>query len=232
MIRRIALLSVVAAAPIAAQVGHAPDRSPYRDIMPGTTLELLFARLGGSGGPIPVGPRDGTLAGARVLLRANSTISLGFGLWGGKAERTVLDPLKTPPNRDQGPVDVQFIGAEAAIQMNLTGGKHWHGLAPYTGLSLGISGAREKDDDPSGYQFGNKFYFAPMLGTRVMIGRRGYVRAEGRGYIWNLKYPTSFSMEPTDVPSTSETSRAINPTGRTGQYIIAPALMLGIGWSF
>ncbi len=232
MIRRIALLSLVAASPIAAQVGHAPDRSPYREIMPGTTVELLTARLGGSGGPIPVGPRNGTLFGIRALLRAKNTVSLGFGVWGGSAERTALDPLKTPPNRDLGPVDVQLIGGEAAIQMNVTGGKHWHGLAPFTGVSLGIASAREEEDDPSGYEFGNKFYFAPMLGTRVMLGNRGYVRLEGRGYVWNLKYPTSFSMEPTDVPATSDQSRAINPAGRSGQYVFAPALTLGIGWSF
>ncbi len=232
MIRRIALLSIVAASPISAQVGHAPDRSPYRYIVPGTTVEVMAAKLGGSGGPIPVGPRNGTLGGLRVLLRANSTVSLGFGVWGGQAERTLLDPLRTPPNRDQGPVDIRFIGGEAAIQMNLTGGKHWHGLAPFTGIGLGMASVREDQDDPSGYQFGNKFYFAPMVGTRVMLGRRGYVRVEGRGYLWNLKYPSSFSMEPTDVPNTSETSRAINPTGRSGQYVLAPALQLGIGWSF
>jgi hypothetical protein len=232
VIRRIALLSVIAAPTISAQVGHDPARSPYRYILPSTTVELLGSRIGGSGGPIPVGPRDATLGGFRVLLRANSTVSLGFGVWAGSGERNLLDPLKTPPARDQGPVDVRLMGAEAAIQMNLTGGKHWHGLAPFAGVGLGLASSREDADDPSGYQFGNKFYFAPMAGTRVMLGSRAYLRVEGRGFIWNLKYPTAFSMEPTDIPNPSDTSRALNPTGRSGQYVVAPALQVGIGWSF
>lgn len=232
MIRRLALLALIPALPLAAQVGHPPERSPYGDIRPGTTIELYGGRLMGSGGPIPVGPRDGTVIGGRVLLRANSTISIGFGVWWSGAERTLLDPLKVPPGRDLGPVDVRLLAGEGLVQMNLTGGKHWHGLAPYTGLALGLVTGREAENDASGYRFGNKFHFAPVVGTRVMIGSRGYLRGEVRGNVWNLKYPSSYSLEPTDQPGTPESPNSINPTGRSGQYVLAPALLFGIGWSF
>jgi hypothetical protein len=39
-------------------------------------------------------------------------------------------------------------------------------------------------------------------------------------------------VEPTDDPGTEEAPNAVNPTGRTGQYVVAPALVLGIGLAF
>lgn len=220
------------AAPLTAQIGHDPDASPYHDIMPGTTLEAYVGSVMGSGGPIPVGPRDGPMIGARVLLRAKNTISLGFGIWGAATERTILSPTVTPAEREVAVVDHGLLGAEALIRFNLTGGKSWRGVAPYVGIGLGIVKASDSEADDSGYDFGTKFNFAPVIGTRVFLGRKFYLNAEAKGLVWKLDYPTSFSLEPTNDPGTEADPHAINPTGRTGQYILTPSLVLGIGWSF
>jgi hypothetical protein len=224
-------LSLCATIPLAAQIGHAPSASPFRDIQPGTTWELYGGTVSGSGGPLRVGPRDGPMAGLRVNLRARNTISLGFGLWGALTERTVVDPDARLADRFGPSVDQTLYGAEVAVQLNLTGGKTWHHLAPFVGLGLGAvkSGAV---DDPAGYEFGTKFYFAPMVGSRVFVNRRMYLRVEGRGFSWNLDYPFSYSEEPDLEPGTAENPNALNPTGRDGQYVFTPTLIVGIGLAF
>lgn len=233
LVRRIGLvvLAFLAAPTLAAQVGYPPSGSPFRDIHPGTTWELYAGSIFGSGGPLRVGPRDGPVAGFRVNLRARSTISLGFGMWGALAERTVVDPDARLADRFGAAVDQDLYGAEAAIQINLTGGKTWRRLAPFVGVGIGVvkSGAI---DDPAGYEFGTKFYFAPMVGTRVFLDRRLYLRLEARGFAWNLDYPLSYSEEPDLEPGTAENPNALNPTGRDGQYVLAPTLMVGLGFAF
>ncbi len=232
-VRRFALAAccLLAPAALAAQVGHPPATSPYTDIHPQTSFELVAGMIGGGGGPLRVGPRDGPVGGARVLLRSNSTISLGFGIWGGQAKRTLVDPDATLATRFGASVDQGLYGAEALLQLNVTGGKAWHHLAPFVGLGLGAVKTGQFDD-VSGYEFGTKFYFAPMVGSRVFVSRRLYLRAEGRAFAWKLKYPPSFSQEPDAEPGTAEHPNALNPSGSTGQYVLAPTAMFGFGFSF
>ncbi|HET9064585.1 MAG TPA: hypothetical protein VFN22_02030 [Gemmatimonadales bacterium] len=221
------------ATPLAAQVGHAPTSSPYRDIRQGTAWEITGGTIKGSGGPIGVGPRDGSMAGLRVMLRANSTLSLGLGAWASQTERTVLDPNAAPAQQVVGTRDAHLIGGEMVVQFNLTGGKSWHGFAPFTGIGLGLVHNTSGDvADPGGYEFGTKFYFAPMIGARFVASKRLYLRVEGRGFTWKLKYPFLYGVEPANAPGTAEAPNAIDPLGRDGQYVVAPALSVGLGISF
>jgi hypothetical protein len=225
------VLLLCPAAMLSAQVGVSPSASPYREIRPGTMFEAIGGTLAGSGGPLHAGPRDGPLLGVRALLRANSTVSLGFGAWGALTKRTVIDPTARVAEREVSEVDHQLFGVEALFQFNITGGKTWHGFAPFAGMGLGMVKATTTNDE-FGYEFGTKFYFAPSVGTRMFIAERMYLRVEARGFTWKLKYPTSWSDEPTDEPGTPEAPNAVNPTGRTGQYVVAPALSFGIGVAF
>lgn len=221
------------AVPVAAQVGHAPTASPFHDIRQETAWEVTGGVIKGSGGPIPVGPRNGPMAGLRVMLRSHSTLSLGLGAWGSQTERTVLDPNVAPAQQVVGTRDAHLVGGELLVQFNLTGGKSWHGFAPFTGIGLGLVRNVSGDDgDPGGYAFGTKFYFAPMVGARFIASKRLYLRAEGRGFTWKVKYPFLYGVEPANAPGTAESPNAINPLGRESQYILTPALSLGLGISF
>lgn len=219
------------AVPLSAQVGIPPAESPYRDILPGTTFELAVGRLSGSGGPLHAGPRDGNLASIRAMLRSNSTLSIGLGVWHAAAVRTVIDPTLAPSGHETGEVDQNITGIEALIQFNLTGGKRWHFVAPFVGIGLG-AGISPGMEDPNGYEFGTKFYFAPMVGSRIFFAERMYLRLEAKATTWKLGYPGSWSIEPGDDPGTPENPNAVNPTGRDGQYVVAPTLSVGFGFAF
>ncbi len=225
-------LTLIVAAPLAAQVGHPPGDSPYREIRIGTAVEAFVGSISGSGGGIPVGPRDGPIEGIRLLLRAKSTLALGFAAWTAQTVRTPLDPNATLANRFGEEVDQSLLGGELTIQFNLTGGKSWHGVAPFVGIGVGMLKGETIEDPAGGYTFGTKFYFAPNVGTRFFVSNRAYLRLEARGFSWKLNYPTSYSFEPANEPGTEENPNAVNPTGRRSQYMFAPTLMAGIGFDF
>ena len=235
--RRFALLALLAlcspAAAAVAQVGYLPAKSPFREIRFGQTLELQGGQLFGNGGPIKVGPQDGRILGARLNFRGNHSLQLALGGWTAAAERYIVDADKPPATRVSGPIDHRLIGGEFTLQLNLTGGKTWHALAPYAGLGLGlVHGAKTPAADTSGYSFGTKLYFAPNVGTRLMLGQRLFLKAEARAYFWNLKYPNSYADEPAQAPGTSEAPNAVNPSGKSGEYTPVPALLFGFGIKF
>ncbi len=221
------------AAPVAAQVGSAPTASPYHDIRMATAWELAVGSIKGSGGPVPVGPRDGSFASFRALIRAENSLSLGLGIWASRTQRTVLNPNVAPEDQVVGTRDAHLLGGELLVQLNLTGGKRWHRLAPFLGVGVGVVRNTSGDEgDPGGYEFGTKFYFAPLIGTRLFLADRLYLRAEARGYAWKLKYPLLYGVEPTQSPGTADDPHAIDPVGHDGQYAFTPALSVGIGIAF
>ncbi len=234
---RSALLALAAccvpAAAAMAQVGYLPTESPFREIRFGRTIELQGGQLFGNGGPLLVGPQDGRLLGARVNFRGDHALQVSLGGWTAATERFLVDADKPPATRVSGPVAHRLIGGEFTLQLNLTGGKSWRGLAPYAGVGLGlVNGAKTPAADTSGYKFGTKLYFAPNVGARVMLGQRLFVKAEARAYFWKLKYPNAYLDEPAQAPGTIDNPNAVNPSGKSGEYAPVPALLFGLGIKF
>lgn len=227
------LLLCAVAAPLSAQVGHDPATSPFRDIRNGRWLEFYTGQIGGSGGPIPVGPRDGTVFGGRIDFRGRNTLQISFGAWYAATVRNIVDADDSIATRIKPAIKHSLFGGDANIQLNLTGGKSYRGIAPYVGFGLGVvKGQKTPAADTSGYSFGTKFYFSPSAGTRLMLGQRLFLKAEGRLYFWSLKYPLNYSDEPAKQPGTGDVFNAVNPTGRRSQYVTAPALLIGAGFAF
>ena len=227
------LLLLLWTSPVAAQVGHAPDASPFRDLKAGHSVTPLFGYVGGSGGPLGVGPHNGTTIGFRYDLRTASTIQFGVGFARGNLERLVVDPFVALANRTSGPFEQTTSFVDLSVQLNLTGGKSWHRLAPYASLGAGLAfGNADVASDSSGYEFGNKFYVVPAIGTRLMITDAIHLRADVRGLFWNLKYPDSYGREPPAEPGTPEEPNAVKPEGSLSEWTLTPMLQVGIGYIF
>ena len=216
-----------------AQVGRQPAESPYHDILNARWLDLSGGKVYGTGGPLLVGPRNGALAGARITFRGNHALSLSLGGWWANTVRHVVDANDSVATRVKPDISHTLIAAEFAIQFNLTGGKSWHRLAPFTAIGIGLAKAQATPKaDTSGYSFGTKFYFAPSLGTRVMLTQSVALRLEARALFWSLKYPASYSVEPSKQPGTTSAPNAVNITGKTGGYTVTPALVAGLSFRF
>jgi hypothetical protein len=226
----------LAAAPLSAQVGHPPDQSPYRDIVRGKSITVMYGEIGGNGGTIGVGPHDGPSYGIRFDIRMGTPIQLGFAVAHAELQRLIVSADDSVHDRVDGPVDQNITMIEAALQFNLTGKKTWHRLAPFLGASLGYVWGSElppSQPDSSGYKFGSKFYFAPGGGLRTFLGQSLHLRLEARGLVWKLSYPSSYTVEPAAEPSFDpKKPNAVLGFRGTTEWPWSGELRAGLGFNF
>jgi len=216
-----------------AQVGHPPESTPYRDILYGSSLTPFVGHIGGNGGKLGIGPHDGWTYGGRFDYRLSNVISVGLSFESGTMDRLIVDADDPVASRVKGPVSQQLSMLEAALQMNITGKKTWHGLAPFVGGTIGLAWAPATRADTSGYKFGSHVVLAPNLGFRFFAGQRLHVRADVRQVFWHLKYPSSYLLEPADDPPASGApSNAVLAGQKLDQWTGGTEFRLGVGFSF
>ena len=220
------LLAIVPSFRLAAQVGHDPSHSPYRDVRRGATLVLTFGHLGGSRGGPGVGISDGPTGGLRYEASFGA-LGAALGIAYGHTTRFVVDPTKDSVSRKSGPFDTDVVLADAALQLSLTGRTTWHGLAPYVGGALGVAVGGGSPPDPSGYNFGNKLTLAPQAGVRWYPARRVSVRADFRLVLWKLRYPLGYKQ-----PSPVDGGRVLPLDASLDEWTSHPWITIGLGWTF
>lgn len=214
----------LSAVPLAAQVGSAPAKSPYRDIESSHTFTPLAGYMWGSGGTLGIGPHRGDVFGFRVDTRVSAPLAIGFQLTYTDAKRNYFDLKDTTGTALRGEINTRVIQAEVGVQINLTGKKAWHHLAPYVGMNGGLAFGKKAAVDSSGYNFGTKFTFAPMFGVRVPIVRGVLLRAEWRWNFYQIKYPSTYSL-PTPALETL--------LGATlSEWVATPQLSAGLSIGF
>ncbi|HEX2250429.1 MAG TPA: hypothetical protein VHH32_08755 [Gemmatimonadales bacterium] len=227
------LLWMLGGVTAAAQVGHPPESSPYRDIRKGHTVTPTAGYFSGDGGEFGIGPHSGPLFGARYDIRTAHALQIGLGIAHGSLERFIVNPFVRLANRRTGPVNQSVTFAEVDLQLNVTGGKTWNRIAPYIGAGAGIAFASGTPADTSQYEFGNKLYLVPHAGVRVFFSDRLHLRAEARATFWKLNYPTTFQQEPVEEPGTQENPNAVIPPGENlSEWTASSWLQAGVGYSF
>jgi hypothetical protein len=220
------------AAPADAQVGHSPDRSPYRDVRFGSSITPLFGRLGGDGGEARVGPHHGNTYGIRFGFRMSGFIEGGISASYMDLERFIVDADDSVATRVSGPVSQSVVTIEAALQFNITGGKTWHNIQPFFTGGLGYALSSSTDQDTSGFDFGKRFSISPGVGLRYFLGQRIQLRLEARRHFWKLKYPASFLDEPDEEPGSEDDPNAVITSGKDNEWASGWWVMGGFGFSF
>ena len=206
------IVLLVPPTPATAQVGHAPEKSPYRSIRYGSYALVTGGQLFGDGGRIGVGPHDGTVFGLRFTFLGDRPLQVGLGFFTGQMERLVHDPTQPPETRTSGPVGQRVNWVDGHLQFNLTGGKAWRGVAPFVGTATGFAFGENLSEDSAGFQFGTRFYLAPLVGVRFFLGSRLHLQAESRFLFWQLKYPDKYA-----IPN---------------EWVLSPWLQFGLGYAF
>jgi hypothetical protein len=227
--RALAAAAVVAAlVPEAAgaQVGHDPATSPYRAIRHGSYLVLDGGYFFGSGGRVGVTPHNGPTVGLRATFLANQMIQVGGGVAYGNLEHLVVNPAKPPATRTSGPITQGVLWIEGALHFNVTGGKTWHGLAPFGGAAIGVSFSEEQNL-PGDYDFGTKFVFAPLIGTRFFVDPRLHIHLEARAQFWQAEYAESYRRPPIE----DLLSEPVIPDGQLSEWLVTPWIRVGLGYA-
>jgi hypothetical protein len=185
------------AVPGAAQVGHDPATSPFRDV---TTAQALTVQAGwwfGNEGDAGNGSLAGPMLGLRATTRLSAPLELMILLNYIQSERYVIDPNKPPLTRTSGPVDMGMVDAEIGLNFNLTGAKTWHGLAPFVGFAMGLIVPTNGGVDPGGFEVKSNWTFVPRAGTRLHLSRSLAMLFEVRDNTIQYEYPLSY-FRPTD----------------------------------
>ncbi|UCF40878.1 MAG: hypothetical protein JSW43_00610 [Gemmatimonadota bacterium] len=203
-----ATLLLLVPATAAAQVGHDPASSPYRDIFGKFILGVEGGYANGSGGDAGVGPASGPFGGVRLDINLSGPANAGFEALYASLDRRIIDPSLPAAEREVGTEKQSLVILMGGLGLHFTGHKTWHGLAPFIGASMGLAfgGDVPGDSVMGGFAYNTKFVVAPWAGIRWHLGRRLSLRIEARDMIWQLKYPNSF-FEP---PSLGE-SPVLNP---------------------
>lgn len=227
-LRILALAAALCLARLAeAQVGHDPAASPYRTLRYGQFMGVTAGYFNGSGGAIGVAPHKGELAGFRYEFLGAGTVSIGLGASYGRLQRDIVDAFKPVETGRTGPFDSSVLFTEVIFQLNLTGGKTWHGIAPYVSSGLGLAVISRMPADTSGFRFRTKALLTPSIGARIFLSQRLFLRIEARSAFWQISYPAAYRAPPVTDPTKSP---AI--TGGAKEWVTNGWYQVGLSYAF
>ncbi len=192
------LLALLLGAPgalTAQQVGTSPERSPFQDILMHEGFTLFAGRFAGNANAAGTGARPGLMLGARLNVHISSALDVSATFGEAFTSRRQID-AGGDTARVMGNLNVRLIAADLGLQLNLTGDKSWHRLAPYAYIGLGITTPTAKVVDPGGFELGTDFTVVPAIGTRFFISRRFALNVEARDYYYRYTYPLFYFDRP------------------------------------
>jgi hypothetical protein len=197
-----ALLLLVSAAPLLAQVGSTPERSPFRDVEKRQELSVLFGPSFGGKDKVGAAPRGGVAAGVRYDIRlGNSPLAFTSSVMRQTATRDILQPGLPLANRVGATVSQPLYLIDAAFTLLLTGSKSWHSLMPSVTAGIGLVTDNKSVTDSSQFKFGNRF--SPVFGLGLKYApqqSRWTVRADLTNHFYSVPYPQVFRDSTPNVP--------------------------------
>ncbi|HEY1952771.1 MAG TPA: hypothetical protein VGG76_08185 [Gemmatimonadaceae bacterium] len=190
----LALLSIAATA--RAQVGHLPDKSPYRDLETSQEFTFFGGHYDAAKDPIGVAPQSGQMFGARYQIHVGGPAFL-MARWSHvNSQRVTIDPTKVGAARQLGTRKVAINLFDVGLALNLTGEKSFHHIVPVVNFGGGIASCGcTVASDP--YTFGTPFAFNWGGGLKFVPGGRFQLTVDWNDFLYQLKYPTAYYVTPT-----------------------------------
>jgi hypothetical protein len=220
------LVLFIAAFPslMAAQVGHLPENSPFRDVSRRPRLTLFGGWYAAADDKAGVLPKSAPLLGARTEVHIGGPADIFVRLAHVSTERTVIDPTKSADSRFIETRDVSLGFGEIGLAFSLTGAKSWHKIMPTLNGGIGLV-SDFRGVDPGGFKHGTTFAVSYGLGIRyVPPSSRFSFRVDAGSYMYSLEYPVSYY-----TPAGDGTSVLTQATKRS-QWRNNPTLTLGISY--
>jgi hypothetical protein len=191
-------LGAIAPAARAQEVGTAPERSPFQDILTHQAFTLFAGRFAGSAGAAHTGARPGLMIGGRLDVRVSGALGITATFAEALTSRLRINAGGTTADtaKDMGTLDFKLISADLGFTLNLTGDKTWHRLAPYAAIGAGLTTSSARVVDPGGFQIGTGFSVVASLGTRFYLSRSLALRLEVRDLYYRYTFPLAYFDRP------------------------------------
>lgn len=204
-----AALLCLGAAPLAAQVGTEPEKSPYQDFVYHQDFTVFGGYFTGNKGSANVGPQSSPIFGVRYGLHIAGPAEMSIRVARASSSRNVLDPTKIGAARNLGTESDPIWIADVGINIALTGQKSYHHFIPVFGTGLGLAKSNSSQDVGS-YKFGTGFAIHFGGGLKFVTHGPWGARVDLTDYFWQLSYPSSYFLAPTGGTSVLSASQAQN----------------------
>lgn len=218
--------AALAAAPLRAQVGYPPARSPYLDLEYTQELTAIGGWFHGHRDAANVGPQSGALTGVHYEWRAGGPAHLIAEVARISSERRQIDPFKTGAARELGTVSRPLYSGDVGLGLSLTGGKSWHRIVPEVSGGLGLMTDFHASPDTGGFRFGTRFALNMGAGVRIVPGGRWQIRGDIKDRLYTLGYPQTYF----EVPSGG--TSVVPPTQAKSFWLNNPAFTFGLSYLF
>ena len=198
-----------AAAPMAAQevVGRLPAQSTLQDLNDGQRFGAFAGWLTTGRDPVGIRAHSTAIVGARYVLLMGSPAYLSMRLYGMSSTHDVVNPKAAFAKRAAGTASANQIGADASVEISLTGERTWHGVQPLTRFGLGFIAGVGNGFDLGGYKPGVSVVYLYGLGARFPMGNDADFRIDANWMIYQVRYPQAYKV------TTATDSVAVRATG-------------------
>ncbi|MDX2184929.1 MAG: hypothetical protein SFW08_13210 [Gemmatimonadaceae bacterium] len=192
--RRLAagLALLLASRAAGAQVGHLPERSPYRDAPFRQGVSVFSGWWSAGRNPAGVAPNSAPLIGARYDWSVGEAGSLYVRQQVVFASRTPVDPFRAPSQRSLGSYSWPFTAFDAGFTLNMTGQKSRKGLIPVVSLGVGFVSDLILATDVGGYSFGTSLAVTPTVGMHYVVNSKYRVRVEVGNFMHRFRHPDTY----------------------------------------
>lgn len=190
--KRIAIIGFLIATPLAAQVGHPPDRSPYRDLEFRQEVSFFGGYFNAQRDPAGVAPRPGPQVGVRYEVLMGGPAQFYGRVAGISSERMVINPTEPVATRELGVDPIQLLQADIGVTANLTGRKSMWRMVPTVSAGIGILSDLGRKADTGSYKFGTPLAISMGAGVRFVPGGRFQLRVDYTDHLYRIRYPQSY----------------------------------------
>lgn len=187
---------VVAAAPAAAQevVGKLPPQSVLKDLNDGQRIGVFAGWLTTGRDPVGIRARSAPIMGVRYDLLMGSPAYLSMRLYGMSSTHDVVNPTAPAATRMSGTSSAHQIGADASVEVSLTGERTWHGMQPLTRIGAGFIAGVGNQFDIGSYKPGVSVVYLYGLGARFPMGKNADFRVDANWMVYQVRYPQAFRL--------------------------------------
>jgi hypothetical protein len=223
-------------APLAAQVGHEPQKSPFRDLERTMELTVFTGTYRARIDPAQVAPQSGPIMGLSYQWRASGPLSLTAGISRVGSERRVLDPEReatcgasSTPNPDcklVGEFRWPLYYFDGGLALDLTGPRTFYGFVPDLKAGIGLLSDFHTKADVGEFSVGTRFAIKWGGGIRWIPSELFQIRADVSNHLHSIGYPDSYYVPATD-------NSQIRPVGSTRTvWLNNTAFTIGVSYLF
>lgn len=186
-------------APLGAQVGSRPDRSPFRDAPFGQGLTISTGWWNAGRDPAGVSPSSAPTVAARYDWSVGDAGSIYVQQRVTFGTRRAIDPLRAPGERSLGSYRWPLSITDVGFTLLTTGQKTWRGIIPVASAGIGVVSDWRLEGDVGGFDIGTQFAVSYGVGIHWVTGARWRMRAELGSVMHRFRYPGAYTAGTTPV---------------------------------